>query len=218
MRNPFRFTIRPGTNEVWIGDVGWNTWEEVNRITNPEAPTVTNFGWPCYEGTGALSSYDNLNLTICENLYAQPGAVTAPYYTYNHGAAVVTGDTCPTGNGSSIAGLAFYNGGVYPANYNGALFFADYSRSCIWAMFPGSNGLPNPANRAVFKVNGTNATNPVDLQIGPGGDLFYVNLAAGVVGGGQVRRYRYTASGNNPPVAFHVRRTIIWPNASNREL
>ncbi|HEX6868429.1 MAG TPA: PQQ-dependent sugar dehydrogenase, partial [Candidatus Limnocylindrales bacterium] len=31
-RNPFRFAIRPGTSEVWIGDVGWTTWEEINRI------------------------------------------------------------------------------------------------------------------------------------------------------------------------------------------
>jgi glucose/arabinose dehydrogenase len=43
---------------------------------------------------------------------------------------VVNGETCPTG-GSSIAGLAFYNGGNYPASYAGALFFADYSRNCI---------------------------------------------------------------------------------------
>ena len=32
LRNPFRITVRPGTNEVWIGDVGWTTWEEVNRL------------------------------------------------------------------------------------------------------------------------------------------------------------------------------------------
>ena len=38
LRNPFRFTFRPGTNEVWLGDVGWETWEEVNRIANPTAP------------------------------------------------------------------------------------------------------------------------------------------------------------------------------------
>ena len=36
MRNPYRFTIKPGTDEVWIGDVGCNTWEEVNRLRDPE--------------------------------------------------------------------------------------------------------------------------------------------------------------------------------------
>ena len=32
LRNPFRFTVRPGTNEIWVGDVGWNTWEEIDRL------------------------------------------------------------------------------------------------------------------------------------------------------------------------------------------
>ena len=31
-RNPFRFTTRPGTDELWVGDVGWNTWEEINVL------------------------------------------------------------------------------------------------------------------------------------------------------------------------------------------
>ena len=51
MRNPFRMGARPGTNEIWIGDVGWNTWEEIERLQNPTAG-VKNFGWPCYEGSG----------------------------------------------------------------------------------------------------------------------------------------------------------------------
>ena len=50
LRNPFRFTFRPGTNELWVGDVGWNTWEEINRIVNPTDALVENFGWPAYEG------------------------------------------------------------------------------------------------------------------------------------------------------------------------
>ena len=51
MRNPFRFTLRPGTNELWVGDVGvGNDWEEVNRIANTSDGVVENFGWPCYEG------------------------------------------------------------------------------------------------------------------------------------------------------------------------
>ncbi|MGH7427645.1 MAG: LamG-like jellyroll fold domain-containing protein, partial [Candidatus Methylomirabilaceae bacterium] len=138
LRNPFRFTIRPGTTEVWVGDVGWNNWEEINHIPNPSAG-ASNFGWPCYEGGGLQSGYDGANLNICENLYNQANAVTAPFFTYNHSATVVPGETCPTGS-SSISGLAFYNGGTYPTTYDGALFFSDYSRSCIWVMFP-STGL-----------------------------------------------------------------------------
>ena len=44
-------TTRPGTNELWIGDVGWNSWEEIDRVANPKTLPVENFGWPCYEGT-----------------------------------------------------------------------------------------------------------------------------------------------------------------------
>ena len=36
-RNPFRITFRPGTSEVWVGDVGWNEWEEIDRIADPTA-------------------------------------------------------------------------------------------------------------------------------------------------------------------------------------
>ena len=37
LRNPFRFTTRPGTNELWIGDVGWDTWEEIDRVADTAA-------------------------------------------------------------------------------------------------------------------------------------------------------------------------------------
>ena len=57
LRNPFRIAARPGTNEIWVGDVGWDTWEEINRIQNPTAG-VLNFGWPCYEGSGTQGQYD----------------------------------------------------------------------------------------------------------------------------------------------------------------
>jgi glucose/arabinose dehydrogenase/Ca2+-binding RTX toxin-like protein len=192
LRNPFRFTIRPGTSEVWLGDVGWTQWEEINRITNPTDPTVENFGWPCYEGSGRQAGYDSANLNICENLYALgQTALTTPYYTYAHAAPVVSGDACGTGS-SSVAGMAFYQGGSYPSRYDDALFFADYSRKCIWAMEKGSNGLPDPTKRSTFVAG---AAGPVDLEIGPGGDLFYTDLV-----GGTIRRIKYFAA-NQPPVA-----------------
>jgi glucose/arabinose dehydrogenase len=46
LRNPFRMTQRPGSDELWIGDVGWNTWEEIQRLVSPASSTASNFGWP----------------------------------------------------------------------------------------------------------------------------------------------------------------------------
>ena len=110
-------------------------------------PHRRNFGWPCYEGTPSQSGYDAQNLPLCEALYGQSNAVTAPYYAYRHSDPVIPGESCPLG-GSSIAGIsfAFYSGGPYPAEYNGALFFADYTRKCIWAMENGGTGLPSRSN------------------------------------------------------------------------
>lgn len=192
-RNPFRIAIRPGTNEVWSGDVGWSTWEELNRLVTPADGTADNFGWPCYEGAGRQGSYDGLNLNLCESLYAAgSGAVVAPYYQYRHSDSIVSGEACSNGQGSSTVGMAFYTGGAYPDAYDGALFFADYSRDCLWVMTAGTNGLPDPASRSNFV---TPAANPVHLEIGPAGDLFYVDFS-----GGTIRRIQYFAA-NQPPTA-----------------
>jgi glucose/arabinose dehydrogenase len=189
LRNPFRMIVRPGTNELWIGDVGWGTWEEINRVLDGSDAVVDNFGWPCYEGAGTQSGYQPFG--ICQQLPAN--AVIPPYYTYNHSAKVVTGEACPSGS-SSIAGLAFYPdaGGSYPDIYKKALFFADYSRNCIWAMRAGADGLPNPADRVTIKSGGGG---PVNLVSGPGGDIFYPGY-----NDDRLHRIRYT-SGNLPPTA-----------------
>ena len=177
LRNPFRFTIKPGTNELWIADVGWVDWEEINRLPNPLSSVVANFGWPCYDGPTRQPGYDAANIPICENLYTQPQlGLTSPYFVYNHASPVVAGEACPTG-GSSLSGAAFYPdaGGAYPAAYNGALFFADYVRDCIWAMRVGAGGQLDPANVVTIKSNpGDPREGPVQLVTGPGGDIFYV--------------------------------------------
>ncbi|WP_240669966.1 PQQ-dependent sugar dehydrogenase [Actinoplanes solisilvae] len=193
LRNPYRITMRPGTNETWISDTGWTTWEEVNRVVNPTAG-VTNFGWPCWEGNARQSGYDSANLPICEALYTAPaGTHTAPFVAWNHASKLIANEACPTGSSSST-GVAFYPtaGGPYPAAYNGAVFFADYSRRCIWASLPSTpGGLPSATNLRTFV---SDAAAPVDLEVGPGGELYYADL------GGTIRRVRYFP-GNQPPTA-----------------
>ena len=194
LRNPFRITARPGTNELWVGDVGWTTWEEINRIPNATDAVAENFGWPCYEGSNRQGSYDAANLNLCESLYAQgASAVAAPVYAYNHSSTVVAGEACATGS-SAISGMAFYpeTGGSFPAAYRGGLFFTDHSRNCIWFMPKGTDGQPNPAARQTFA---TAVANPVELVIGPNGDLFYVDFDTG-----SIRRFTFSG-GNQAPTA-----------------
>ena len=56
--------VRPGTRELWIGDVGWRTWEEIDRVPDPVAGPVRNIGWPCHEGGVRQSGYQAANLAL----------------------------------------------------------------------------------------------------------------------------------------------------------
>jgi glucose/arabinose dehydrogenase len=210
MRNPFRFTFRPGTtDDMWIGDVGWDTWEEIDHQPDAHA-TVKNFGWPCYEGVNPQPGYQALGLNLCEALYNAPGAVTPPVYQYQHGVLIVPGsptDYCGT-SGGSVSGLAFYNGGMfpgpvgnYPAAYNGALFFADYSRRCITVMLAGANGQPDPTKVVPF-ASAVGPAGAVDLEPGPGGDIYWVDI-----GGGTIDRIVYFPNNRPPTAVIHADQT-----------
>jgi glucose/arabinose dehydrogenase len=178
LRNPYRLTLRPGTDEPWVGDVGSSLTEEINRVL-PAGP-VENFGWPCYEGDRRQPTYDSLDLALCEQLYAltTTGQARPPYYGYCHTPPATGGGPCRSNDGAAISGLDFYVSGSYPTKYRGALVFADYTRSAAWAMLPGSNGLPDPARVEPLL---SNLGGPVDLRRGPDGDLFYLDVWEGAL-------------------------------------
>ena len=175
---------------------GWPTWAGARgrRSTAPGAttPRLDNFGWPCREGNGRTRDYDVLDLPVCEDLYAQGGTVR-PVFTYEHG-EVLDDERCPTDDGSSISGIAFAPADTpYPAEYRRALFFADATRGCIWAMGAGGDGLPDPTQVTWFDQG---ARTPVELEFGPGGELWYVDLF-----GGRIHRLGYSATNQAPQAA-----------------
>ncbi|MCA9530298.1 MAG: PQQ-dependent sugar dehydrogenase [Myxococcales bacterium] len=192
-RNPYRLVLRPGTDELWVAEVGWDTYEEIDRIPSPVGgATVPNYGWPCYEGPHEQPDYAPLD--FCKKLYAgvygAPTTLVPPYYSYQH--REPQGSGCEVGSASAVSGVAFYEGDRYPSDYRGALFFSDYSLGCVWVMRRGTDGLPDPS--AVSTV-ASGLPGPVDLVAGPDGDIYYVDLWAGAV-----RRLVYT-SPNHAPIA-----------------
>jgi glucose/arabinose dehydrogenase len=92
-------------------------------------------------------------------------AFRAPVYSYGHG----TGDFL----GCAITGGAFYPGTPqqFPAAYTGDYFFADYCGGWI-------NQLDESAGLTVTKF-ASGIVQPVDLQVGPEGSLYYLARGSG---------------------------------------
>jgi glucose/arabinose dehydrogenase len=160
-RNPFRFTVRPGTSDVYLGDVGEYTWEEID-VVRPAA----NHGWPCIEGDERRTTA--ANRPFCERLYQDIDAgritVTAPAVVYRHTAA----------DGGAIVGGAFYTGTNYPEEYRGDYFFGDYAIDFIRHQdFDAAGTAVGPS---VDFADRSAVPAPSYLRSGPDGNLWYLTI------------------------------------------
>jgi glucose/arabinose dehydrogenase len=184
-RNPFRMALRPGTSDLYVGDVGEGKAEEVDHV-GADRSVLPNFGWPCFEGR-ARYPFDK---PLCTNLPAEQ--TREPYFEYSRDVDVVQGEDCKKGT-ASVSALDFVESPSFPADYRGALAFGDYARDCIWFMPARADGTPNSADPGLL-VSG--AGNPVDLFTGRGGELFYVDIGLDeqgnrAEGGGKLHRIAY---------------------------
>lgn len=123
LRNPWRFSFDRVTGDLYIGDVGQNTREEVNMLPAGSGPT--NFGWAVREGKG---EHPSGNFTLV-------GGTTAfePIHDY------------PTDSGGggafkgSVTGGYVYRGQKIPGMY-GRYIFADYVRGDIFSVTADGEG------------------------------------------------------------------------------
>ena len=111
LRNPWRFSFDRQTGDLYLGDVGQSTREEVN-FQPASSGGGENYGWPIYEGDNCFqaASCDDSGLTM-------PVAV---YTTHLNGSCAVTGGYV-------------YRGQEHPA-LQGIYFFGDYCNGTIWGL------------------------------------------------------------------------------------
>lgn len=159
LRNPYTFDVQPGTGQIFINDVGQNTWEEIDR-----AVAGANYGWPNSEGfkkpTDAATAI---------------GTYTDPLLAYSHSGG-------RAGGGCALVGGVFYAPPTaqFPSQYVGKYFYEDLCGGWIRVFDPAQPGsLSDPDPSAGFATG--DAGNTVALQVDSAGNLYYLSQTAGAV-------------------------------------
>jgi glucose/arabinose dehydrogenase len=124
-RNPFRMTIDPPTNDVWLGDVGQGDWEEVDRVIKGG-----NYGWDCYEGNHSFEPAG------C------PGAGSLQFPRAEYGHTL----------GQSVVGGAVYRGTDVPA-LAGWYVYGDFYSGRIWAVNPQDTSAAVQLTQAAMNIS-----------------------------------------------------------------
>ena len=113
LRNPWRFSFDAAGN-LWIGDVGQNTWEEVDYRNAARVGRLANYGWSRYEGKSTYASQHRLT---------KVGDLVFPVLVYSHA------------QGCSITG-GYVHGGRY--------YYGDFCAGTIWSFRAGNGRLSAP--------------------------------------------------------------------------
>ncbi len=108
LRNPWRFSFDPLTDDLYIADVGQNKWEEINYLPAGSTGRL-NFGWNIYEGLHHYQGEPQMNFPYID-----------PVAEYSHQV------------GCSVTGGYVYRGAM-PA-WQGIYFYADYCSGRVWGL------------------------------------------------------------------------------------
>lgn len=115
LRNPWRFSFDRVTGDLFIADVGQNTYEEVSFEPAGSAGGL-NYGWAIMEGNHCFGANN------CDT-----AGLVLPIFEYNHA------------TGCSVTGGYMYRGSANLALY-GNYFVGDFCSGIIWRLFPNGDG------------------------------------------------------------------------------
>jgi glucose/arabinose dehydrogenase len=127
LRNVWRFSFDRLNNDMYLGDVGQNAWEEINYISH-DSKGGLNFGWNIMEASSVfLRDYNDSTLHYYQ----------LPIFEYPNDAKYVRtilGIKQKDVHGCSVTGGYVYRGSRIPELY-GRYFFGDYCTGKIWSFY-----------------------------------------------------------------------------------
>jgi glucose/arabinose dehydrogenase len=148
LRNPWRFSFDSKTDNLWIGDVGQDKWEEIDFRSAGELDKLANYGWSRYEG---YSVYD------ASHRLSRAGSLVRPVLAYSHA------------HGCAVTGGYVYRGSAVPAA-RGRYFYGDNCAGTIWSFRVGKHG------RASKAVVSGNVPSVSSFGVDGNGELYALSL------------------------------------------
>jgi glucose/arabinose dehydrogenase len=172
LRNPWRIAVDPLDGAVWVGDVGWTSWEEVDRVPPQwtDAERQLDFGWPCREGPRLEASYARNpdTRTACAP-FRTPDRSAGPRHAYAH-----------RGRGASVTLGPVLAAPLAPA-FPGPVVVADFVRQSIGTLDRGGSFRSLDRVRSETSGSSVGWGSIVDVTVGPDGRLALVDIGAGAV-------------------------------------
>ena len=151
LRNPWRYSFDRATGDLFIGDVGQGSVEEVD-YTPRSSPGLENYGWDLYEGSQRF-----------EEGQPGPGQLVFPVFEYGR-----AGGSC------TVVGGYVYRGKARRAE-RGRYIVGDYCSGFVWS-FRVRAGEASGVRREVFRIEGLTSFGE-DLA----GELYAVSQADGTL-------------------------------------
>ncbi|MES2924808.1 MAG: LamG-like jellyroll fold domain-containing protein [Verrucomicrobiota bacterium] len=172
LRHVWRMSFDPATGDLWAGDVGQDTYEEVNKIVKGG-----NYGWVYREGFHDTAFTNPVPP-------AKPAGFTSidPFYEYVH--AAIPGDANFKGN--SVVGGYVYRGTRFPS-LTGSYIFSDSVSGHVWQMDTTTGATVRltglPGAYGVFSTQGVDPFNK-DMLFAAynSGKIMRLTTGSGVIG------------------------------------
>jgi glucose/arabinose dehydrogenase len=147
LRNPWRWSFDKATNDVWIGDVGQQAWEEVDFVPAAQSGTGINWGWKFREGAHPFSGTPPVGLRdpILERSHASGDCAITGGYVYR-------GSRIPKLQGAYVYG-DYCTGVVYGAVQSGGVITQS---KALGINVPGLTSFGQDPSGELYAVSGWN--------------------------------------------------------------
>ncbi len=171
LRSPHRASIDEVSGDIWVGDVGQGSREEISRIVKGG-----NYQWPFFEGFKYLEAPPSPLI----------GTSEPPVYDYERG------------DGNAVIGGFVYRGNKFSSALEGKYIFGDHGSQNIWMLDPSSGAVQYL--KTLDDNDGSGDKDGISsFATDQNGNVYILKLYGTNLNGGKIYKLKRSSNAQEPP-------------------